>query len=33
MKNENLGFKKEHNLVIDFHYDNRIIDHMRNGRI
>ena len=27
MKNENLGFKKEHNLVIDFHYDNRIIDH------
>ena len=27
MKNENLGFKKAHNLVIDFHYDNRIIDH------
>lgn len=27
MKNENLGFKKEHNLAIDFHYDNRIIDH------
>ncbi len=27
MKNDNLGFKKEHNLVIDFHYDNRIIDH------
>ncbi|MEO7049366.1 MAG: FtsX-like permease family protein, partial [Ferruginibacter sp.] len=27
MKNENLGFKKEHNLVIDFHYDDRIIDH------
>ena len=27
MENENLGFKKEHNLVIDFHYDNRIIDH------
>jgi putative ABC transport system permease protein len=28
MKNENLGFKKEHNLVIDFHYDNRITDRM-----
>jgi putative ABC transport system permease protein len=27
MKNENLGFKKEHNLVIDFHYDNRIVEH------
>ncbi|MGN6533274.1 MAG: ABC transporter permease, partial [Ginsengibacter sp.] len=28
MRNENLGFKKEHNLVIDFHYDRRIIDRM-----
>jgi putative ABC transport system permease protein len=28
MKNENLGFKKEHNLVIDFHYDNHIINHI-----
>jgi len=27
MQNENLGFKKEHNLVIDFHYDDRITDH------
>lgn len=26
MMNENLGFKKEHNLVIDFHYDRRITD-------
>jgi putative ABC transport system permease protein len=29
MKNENLGFKKEHNLVIDFHYDNRITDRIK----
>lgn len=27
MKNENLGFKKEHNLVIDFHYDPQVIAH------
>jgi putative ABC transport system permease protein len=27
MRNENLGFKKAHNLVIDFHYDERILDH------
>ena len=27
MQNENLGFKKEHNLVIDFHYDERIGEH------
>lgn len=28
MSNENLGFKKEHNLVIDYHYDDRITDHL-----
>lgn len=28
MKNENLGFRKSHNLVIDFHYDNRILEHL-----
>lgn len=27
MQNVNLGFKKEHNLVIDYHYDPRITDH------
>ncbi|MFC6103515.1 ABC transporter permease [Olivibacter domesticus] len=27
MRNENLGFKKAHNLVIDFHYDERIREH------
>ena len=27
MQNENLGFKKQHNLVIDFHYDERIGEH------
>ncbi len=27
MQNEQLGFKKDHNLVIDFHYDDRIRDH------
>ncbi|CAN5585643.1 ABC transporter permease [soil metagenome] len=27
MQNDNLGFKKEHNLVIDFHYDERIGEH------
>ncbi|MDB5013142.1 MAG: transporter permease, partial [Daejeonella sp.] len=25
--NQNLGFKKDHLLVIDFQYDNRVIDH------
>ncbi|WP_184545586.1 ABC transporter permease [Mucilaginibacter sp. FT3.2] len=27
MQNHDLGFKKDHALVIDFHYDARIIDH------
>ncbi len=27
MQNHELGFKKDHQLVIDFHFDNRIIDH------
>jgi len=27
ISNEQLGFKKEHNLVIDYHYDKRITDH------
>ncbi len=27
MQNANLGFKKEHNLVIDYHYDQRITEH------
>jgi len=30
MQNERLGFKKAHNLVIDFHYDDRIRDHVEN---
>lgn len=28
MSNENLGFKKAHNLVIDYHYDDRIGQHL-----
>lgn len=28
MKNKDLGFKKDHMLVIDFQYDQRILDHM-----
>ncbi|MEH6304609.1 ABC transporter permease [Olivibacter sp. CPCC 100613] len=28
MRNDHLGFKKEHNLVIDFHYDERINGHL-----
>ena len=27
MQNHELGFKKDHQLVIDFHFDKRIIDH------
>jgi putative ABC transport system permease protein len=27
IQNEQLGFKKQHNLVIDFHYDDRIREH------
>ena len=27
MQNEELGFNKEHNLVIDYHYDERITNH------
>lgn len=27
MKNHELGFKKDHQLVIDFHFDKQIIDH------
>lgn len=27
IQNANLGFKKEHNLVIDYHYDQRITEH------
>lgn len=28
MQNHELGFKKDHQLVIDFHFDNRITDHV-----
>ncbi|MEO5909267.1 MAG: ABC transporter permease, partial [Pelobium sp.] len=28
MKNQKLGFKKDHMLVIDFQYDQRVLDHM-----
>ena len=28
MQNSQLGFKREHNLVIDYHYDDRITDHV-----
>ncbi|WP_254561282.1 ABC transporter permease [Dyadobacter diqingensis] len=27
MQNQELGFKKEHNLVIDFQYDGQVVDH------
>lgn len=27
MRNQDLGFKKDHMLVIDFHFDERILDH------
>jgi putative ABC transport system permease protein len=27
MQNHDLGFKKDHQLVIDFHFDDRIVDH------
>lgn len=30
MRNENLGFNKAHNLIIDFHYDKRIGNHAEN---